>query len=159
MVEARLRMLPLVLRVFARTAFVLSTAAIFSVSCSRQGEGDRCDLEWGGENQDCQSDLICTACGSLQEATVDRCCRRDGAVTDARCAKAAVPNNGLTCSAHKSLPMNGAAGSGTAGGGGSAGHGGSGGSAGSAAESTGGTGESSSTGGLAGQPAGGNAGE
>jgi hypothetical protein len=143
-------MLPLALRVFARTAFVLSTAAIFSVSCSRQGEGDRCDLDWGGPDQDCQSDLICTACGNLQDATVDRCCRRDSSVTDARCAKAAVPND-LTCSAHKNLPATGAAGSG-----GTAGRGGT---AGSGTLSNGGTGESSSTGGLAGQPAGGNAGE
>jgi hypothetical protein len=144
-------MLPLALRVFARTAFVLSTAAIFSTSCSRQGEGDRCDLEWGGANQDCQADLICTACGNLQDATVDRCCRRDGGVTDARCAKAAVPND-QTCSAHKSILVPGAAGTGTAGSG-TAGSGtaASGGSAGSDMS------DGAATGGLSGQ--GGNAGE
>ncbi len=146
-------MLPIALRVFARTAFLLSTVAIFSTSCSRQGEGDRCDLDWGGPDQDCQSDLICTACGNLQVATVDRCCRRDGAVTDARCAKAAVMND-LTCSAHKNLATSGSAGSGASGIAGSGGTAGSGVTAGSGGISGG-----STTGGMSGEPGGGNAGE
>ncbi|HTQ02999.1 MAG TPA: hypothetical protein VMI54_04050 [Polyangiaceae bacterium] len=144
-------MLPTALRVLARTAFLFSAAAVASVSCSRQGEGDRCDYAWAGPDQDCQSDLICTPCGNLQEGIVDRCCRRDGTVTDPRCTAAASPTN-LTCNTHGDnlnpvANTAGATGDETT-------ETGTGGTSGTSS-----TGGSSSPGGNAGQPGGGSTGE
>ncbi len=137
-------MLPTPLRVLARTAFLLSTAALASASCSRQGEGDRCDYAWAGPDQDCQSDLICTPCGNLQQGTVDRCCRRDGTVTDPRCTAAASPTN-VTCNTHSpsttgNVPTSSAGAAGEESGGGMS--------------STGGTSATESSSGSSGQPGG-----
>jgi len=96
-------MLPSAFRHLFRAALVASAAFAVSAGCSRQAEGERCDLEWAGPDQDCDStDLYCVACGSLQDDTVDRCCRRDGTYTDSRCRPAVNPKDaGKMCSSHK----------------------------------------------------------
>src|ERR1051325_6354158 len=96
-------MLPSAFRHVFRAALVASAAFAVSAGCSRQAEGERCDLEWDGPDQDCDSaDLYCVACGSLPHATAHRCCRRDGTYTDPRCRPAVNPKDaGKMCSSHK----------------------------------------------------------
>jgi hypothetical protein len=138
-----------VLRALVRTAFVLVAAGSINAGCSRQAEGERCDLEWAGQTQDCDSGLVCTACGDLQDQPADRCCPPNGTFTDARCAPASAPTH-KTCSTHAvtTVQTPGSAGSGT-----TAGAGGSGAAAGSGATSgtggsdvNGGTGDMSASG-------------
>jgi hypothetical protein len=122
------------LRIFTRSLCLLATVAVFSTSCSRQPEGERCDYDWAGPTQDCASGLSCTPCGNLQSSVVDRCCRVDGTYADPRCAPAAAPNQ-ISCNTRKEPDSNtgGKAGSAGAGAGraGSAASGGSGATAGS----------------------------
>jgi hypothetical protein len=139
------------LNTLVRAAFALVTTGLLGVGCSRQAEGERCDLEWAGPNQDCASGLVCKACGALSAHDADRCCPADGTYTDSRCAPA-VPATGDMCSTHK---LTGAAGKGST----STGSGGSSGTGGTGEPSTGGTGGTGepSTGGTGGtdQPSGG----
>jgi hypothetical protein len=111
-------MFPSVLRILSRTAFVLATTAVFSTSCSRQPEGERCDYQWAGPTQDCDSGLQCTPCGNLQNSVVDRCCRTDNTYSDPRCAPAAAPTQQY-CNTHGTT--NSSAGSGNTAGSGTAG--------------------------------------
>jgi hypothetical protein len=151
-------MFPSVLRFFSRAACGLATLVVLSASCSRQPQGDRCDYQWAGPTQDCDSGLQCTPCGNLQNSVVDRCCPVDGSYSDARCAPAANPTQ-QTCSTH-TVNTTGSGGTGTSSGsggtlssasggtvsdttGGSAGRGGSGGSG----ESTAGNGGEATAGG------------
>src|SRR4051812_45698697 len=105
-----------VLRALVRTTFALVAVASLDAGCSRQAEGERCDLEWAGPTQDCDSGLVCTACGDLWTPTADRCCRADGTYTDPLCQPANV-RNGNTCSTHKITTVQnpGSAGTGTGG--------------------------------------------
>ena len=111
-------MFPSVLRMLSRTAFVLATTAVFSTSCSRQPEGERCDYQWAGPSQDCDSGLQCTPCGNLQNSVVDRCCRIDNTYSDPRCAPSTAPTQQY-CNTHgtqsASAGSGNTAGSGTAG--------------------------------------------
>jgi hypothetical protein len=138
------------LRIFLRSAFVLATVAVFSASCSRQAEGERCDYDWAGQTQDCDSGLQCTPCGNLQTSVVDRCCRVDGTYADPRCAPAAAPTQ-IACNTHTATTGNG---SGGTGGSGTAGSGTAG--SGTAGAGKGGAGTG---GGSAGSTSSGNAGE
>jgi hypothetical protein len=99
------------LRTLVRAAFALATTGLIGVGCSRQAEGERCDLEWAGKTQDCDSGLVCTACGALVGQQADRCCPADGTYSDARCQPASVPN-GTTCSTHKVTGTGGSGGTG-----------------------------------------------
>jgi len=143
-----------VLRALIRTSLVLATAGMINAGCSRQAEGERCDLEWAGPTQDCDSGLVCVACGYLVDAQADRCCPQDGTYSDPLCRPASNPN-GTTCSTHK---ITGIAGMGaTVATGGTGGTGGAGGTAGAgntgglgAAGGTGGSGAASGAGGTAG---------
>lgn len=139
------------LRIFARGVCVLATIAVFSTSCSRQPEGERCDYDWAGPTQDCDSGLICTPCGNLQGSPVDRCCRSDNTYTDPRCAPAAAPNQ-ISCNTRKEPDSN--TGGSTSG---SAGSGTGGSSAGKAGAAT--TGGSAGTAGSGEMPISGNGGE
>jgi hypothetical protein len=145
-------MLPAALRIFSRTAFVLATMAVFSASCSRQPEGERCDYQWAGPTQDCNDGLVCTPCGNLQNSVVDRCCRADLTYTDSRCAPAAAPTQ-LYCNTHQ--PNQGSGGSGGTGGSAGSGTGGSAGSgtSGAGAGRAGSGGSSMSSGGEGGENA------
>lgn len=144
-------MFPSVLRIFSRTAFVLAVMAVFSTSCSRQPEGERCDYEWAGPTQDCDSGLTCVPCGNLQSSVVDRCCRNDGTYSDPRCAPAASPTQ-TACNTHGTVTT-GSAGSGT-------GNGGRGGTAGTAGSATsGGTSGAGATAGSSEMNVSGNGGE
>src|SRR5215831_12825323 len=109
------------LRVLLRSAFVLALVPVFSASCSRQAEGERCDYDWAGPTQDCDSGLVCTPCGNLQTSVVDRCCRSDKTFADSRCAPAAAPTQ-ISCNTHN-VTDQGTGGSGGSGGAGSAGRG------------------------------------
>jgi hypothetical protein len=146
-----------VLRALVRTTFAVVAVASLGAGCSRQAEGERCDLEWAGPTQDCDSGLICTACGDLLTPTADRCCRADGTYTDPLCQPASV-RNGNTCSTHKITTVQnpGSAGTGTmAGTGGTSGTSGTGGT-----DASGGTGGTDASGGTAGSAmSGGTAGE
>jgi len=130
-----------VLRTLVRSALVLATAGVINAGCSRQAEGERCDLEWSGPTQDCDSGLVCTACGVLAFPynDRDRCCPADGSSTDQACQRASAPQP-TTCSTHK---ISGAAGraAGTAGTGGTA-------SASTGGTSAAGSGDTGATGGT-----------
>jgi hypothetical protein len=102
-------MFPSALRIFSRSLCVLATVAVFSASCSRQPEGERCDYEWAGPTQDCDSGLVCTPCGNLQNSPVDRCCRNDNTFTDPRCAPSTAPNQ-TSCSTRKETSTGGTGG-------------------------------------------------
>jgi hypothetical protein len=74
-----------VLFAFAFAAFALALAAIGAaaslvVACSGQGEGERCSLQADNNgNDDCAGDLVCTAAGSLNGSSTDRCCPQNRA--------------------------------------------------------------------------------
>jgi hypothetical protein len=87
------------IRLLTRTALVFSAAAALSAGCSRQAEGERCDAEWAGD-QDCDSGLVCKACGELDDHIVDRCCPADGTFSVAECRPSSSPNAGIFCSSH-----------------------------------------------------------
>jgi hypothetical protein len=107
----------------------------FAGGCSRQGEGERCDLAANGDG-DCDDGLICVS----KVGNVDRCCPPEGAEPgDSRCAVANAPPGGST--------------GGTSSGGTNA----SGGSGGTSGGSSGGT-AGGSTGGTTETPSGGSAG-
>ena len=77
-------MLRIVLRSLVRAGLVIGAVSSVATGCSRQGEGERCDYTWAGD-QDCDSGLVCTQCGWLQDQSVSRCCRPDGTYSDTRC--------------------------------------------------------------------------
>jgi hypothetical protein len=118
------------LRLAARASLVALATASVAVGCSRQGEGERCDLLAAG-NDDCDSGLVCVSCEDLADHVTDRCCPASGS-SDPRCQKGS-PGECLTRT----------------------GTGGSGGSAGAAGMSAGGA----SAGGSSGAASGGTAGE
>jgi hypothetical protein len=99
------------IRLLARTALVFSAAAAFSAGCTRQAEGERCDAEWAGD-QDCESGLICKACGSLADVTVDRCCPPGDAYGVAECRPSTTPDDGHFCSSHHAQSTGGSSGAG-----------------------------------------------
>ncbi|MFO7180483.1 MAG: hypothetical protein DIU78_017415 [Pseudomonadota bacterium] len=70
-------------RTLVSLGFALGLVALTGVGCSRQGEGERCDLGANGHS-DCDDGLFCTpAVGD-----VDRCCPPQGAaVEDPRCVR------------------------------------------------------------------------
>jgi len=91
-------MLRTAFRVFVRVALVVGVAASFGTGCSRQGEGERCDYTWAGD-QDCDDGLVCTKCGYLQDDSIDRCCKPGGAYSDTRCVPTSTPNEKV-CNTH-----------------------------------------------------------
>ena len=134
-------LLRLAARYLLRTVAVLTLGASFAGGCSRQGEGERCDLRKAGGDGDCDSGLVCKLCTELQDGTTDRCCPPGTQYSDSRCQ----PGSSNTC------------GTGT-GGTGTGGTSASGGAAGDDGNSeTGGTG-GITTGGTAGTESGGSAG-
>jgi hypothetical protein len=129
----------------ARSAIVALAVGLSFAGCSRQAEGERCDLDAAGHT-DCEEGLRCIACGQLRSGVVDRCCPRNaGEETDARCQRA---DTERTCGAAAG-GTSGTGGSGTSGGSGGR-SGGSGGQSGSSA--TGGQGGSAATSGEGGAP-------
>ena len=121
------------LRLAARASLVALATASVAVGCSRQGEGERCDLAAAGYD-DCDSGLICVSCLQLQGHVTDRCCP-PGASSDPRCARS--PSEAKECVS--ALGTGGT--TGTAGSAGTAGSStaGAGGSSGTAGASSGGT--------------------
>jgi hypothetical protein len=93
-------MLRTAFRVFVRVALLVGVAASFGTGCSRQAEGERCDYTWAGD-QDCDDGLVCTQCGSLQDQSVDRCCKPGGAYSDTRCVPTSSPSQ-MVCNSHLS---------------------------------------------------------
>ncbi len=70
-------------RALVSLGFGLGLLALTSVGCSRQGEGERCDLAANGHN-DCEEGLFCTPASG----DVDRCCPPQGAaIEDSRCVR------------------------------------------------------------------------
>jgi hypothetical protein len=116
-------LLRLAARYFLRTAAICALGASFAGGCSRQGEGERCDRLKAGGDGDCDSGLVCTLCGDLQDGLTDRCCPPDGKYSDSRCQ----PGTSTRCSQD------------TVGTGGTAGAGGTAGSGGTAGTSSGGS--------------------
>jgi len=80
-----------------RAALLAATAFAIATGCSRQAEGERCDFFNAGD-QDCDSGLVCTPCGALQQDSIDRCCRPGGSYSDTRCIPSANPDFGKDCS-------------------------------------------------------------
>lgn len=135
-----------------RTALFLGFFGLLATACSKQGEGERCDLLLSGETADCESGLVCTAANALSDNSTDRCCPPEGqSFSDDRCApKSSIGNggsgnggsgnggstNGGTGGAAGSISIGGSAGSTNGGSGGSTG--GAAGSAGAAGTSPGG---------------------
>jgi hypothetical protein len=71
---------------------VVLVTALSAGGCSRQGEGERCDLAANGDD-DCDEGLICVS----KVGNVDRCCPPDGAdIGDSRCSVANAPPGGST---------------------------------------------------------------
>jgi hypothetical protein len=135
----RVMMLRSLLRLAMRASLVALATASVAVGCSRQGEGERCDLVAAGHD-DCDSGLICIACEDLADRVTSRCCPPSGS-SDPRCARSTA--GGGVCLTQ--LGSGGSAGS-SSGGAGSSG-------AGAGGVSAGGTA------GTAGTPSGGTAGE
>jgi hypothetical protein len=77
--------LRLITRLASRALLVLLALGSVAPGCSRQGEGERCDLT-ANDSLDCDDGLECTPCRRLVEHVVDRCCKPGGASTDPRCA-------------------------------------------------------------------------
>lgn len=74
---------------FARR-FAFAPLAVWAVlSCSNQGEGERCDTKSG--NADCETGLICTDVGQ----GVSRCCP-EGTSADSRCQSSGIGTGGTT---------------------------------------------------------------
>jgi len=72
-----------------RVALVLSCGSLLALAtaCSKQGEGERCDLNKAGDS-DCEDGLQCTRVGSA-----DRCCPPEGAQSsDDRCDRTRNPS-------------------------------------------------------------------
>lgn len=71
---------------------VVLVTALSAGGCSRQGEGERCDLAANGDD-DCDDGLICVS----KVGNVDRCCPPEGAaIGDSRCSVANAPPGGST---------------------------------------------------------------
>lgn len=118
------------IRLAARASLVALATASVAVGCSRQGEGERCDLAAAGYD-DCDSGLICVSCLQLQGHVTDRCCPPgETDWSDSRCARS--PSEAKECVSALGT-------GGTTGTAGSAGSSGAGGSAGTAGASSGGT--------------------
>jgi len=133
-------MLRIALRSLVRAAVVIGAVSSVASGCSRQGEGERCDYAWAGD-QDCDSGLTCTRCGLLQDQSTGRCCRPDGTYSDTRCIRTTNPTS-EECNTH--LPNTGNPGTGATAGmssGGTTGGGTGGGGTGGTSEETAGTGE------------------
>jgi hypothetical protein len=65
------------LRLVVRASLLALAAGSLGVGCSRQGEGERCDLRANGHD-DCDSGLLCFSCLDLNDHDVDRCCPPGG---------------------------------------------------------------------------------
>jgi hypothetical protein len=86
---------------------VLLVTGLSAGGCSRQGEGERCDLAANGD-ADCDEGLICLS----KVGNVDRCCPPQGApIGDSRCAVADAPPGGSTGGVSSSGGTNGSGGS------------------------------------------------
>jgi hypothetical protein len=81
------------LQLAARASLIALATASVAVGCSRQGEGERCDLVAAGSD-DCDSGLTCISCGNLADHVTDRCCPAPGASSDPRCQRS--PNEDAT---------------------------------------------------------------
>lgn len=68
-------------------AFVLLSLMLHgAVSCTRQGEGERCVS--GNNDNDCEAPLVCVQADELQVHDTDRCCRPEGeSISDERCLR------------------------------------------------------------------------
>jgi hypothetical protein len=131
--------------------FALGLAGVLSGGCSRQAEGERCDLAANGDD-DCEEGLICVS----KVGNVDRCCPPEGApIDDSRCSAANAPSGGPTGGASSGGSATGGASTAGASSGGTS----SGGSASGGTSSGGTSGGDSSTGGSPMTPAGGAGGE
>jgi hypothetical protein len=96
-----------------RVALVLSCGSLLALAtaCSKQGEGERCDLNKAGDS-DCEDGLQCTRVGSA-----DRCCPPEGAqISDDRCDRTSNPSGTAGTSGQTGGGSGGVAGSNTEGG-------------------------------------------
>jgi len=153
-----------------RTALFLGFFGLLATACSKQGEGERCDLLLSGETADCESGLVCTAANALSDNSTDRCCPPEGqSFSDDRCApKSSIGNGGSgnggsgnggsTNGGSTNGGTGGAAGSISIGGSAGSTNGGSGGSTGGAAGSAGAAGTSPGGNAAGGNSSGGTAG-
>jgi hypothetical protein len=106
----------------------LLIAALLAVSClatlgacSKQTEGERCDIDAGveGDDSDCDDGLECVSSQELGTSS-DICCPKEGA-TDAACTGALGSSSSSASSSASSSSAGGAGGTGGAGGAGGAG--------------------------------------
>jgi uncharacterized membrane protein YgcG len=81
----------------ARTALVAIPLNVAFVGCSRQSEGERCDLAAAGDT-DCNTGLVCVRCQDLRSGFVDRCCPPNaGDASDQDCQRADAPRTMGQC--------------------------------------------------------------
>src|SRR5690606_12058792 len=137
-----------------RTAVFLGFFGLLATACSKQGEGERCDLLLSGETGDCESGLVCTAANALSDNSTDRCCPPEGqSFSEDRCApKSSIGNGGSANggSANGGSTNGGSARNGGSTNGGSAGSGGAAGSTAGAAGNAGAAGSGGSAGSASG---------
>jgi hypothetical protein len=140
----------------ARGLLIAAASLWAFVGCSRQSEGERCDLAAAGDT-DCNAGLKCIPCAQLDRGVVDRCCpAKAGDETTSACQRSATDRSDQcspTTSTGGSAGTTGRGGSGT---GGTNASGGSGNMSGSGM--TGGLGGSGATSGEAGADQGGGGG-
>jgi hypothetical protein len=73
------------MNVFLTLSFVV-LSSLGVASCAKQSEGERCDQEYGGDN-DCEGNLICVSAQYLK-GEADRCCPAEGeSYGDKRCKR------------------------------------------------------------------------
>lgn len=86
----------MLLRPLLRFAVLLLVPTVFLGSCSKQSEGERCDVL--NEDSDCEGSLECVAAEDLVNSEADRCCPPKGdRIVDDRCHRAgATPGTGGT---------------------------------------------------------------
>lgn len=71
------------MKTLPRLGVALLTVLLVS-SCAKQGEGERCDRQYSGD-EDCESGLVCVSASQLN-GDADRCCPpQDEANSDSRC--------------------------------------------------------------------------
>jgi hypothetical protein len=126
----------------------LMLAPLAVVSCSRQGEGERCSLDNGDEDCDQDEGLVCTSSDVLKNPyNTDICCPADGTSTLVACIPGALgePDAGADAATGGTGGVGGDGGAG-----GTAGMGGAGGLGGGGAGGDGGLGGLGGAGGLGG---------
>ncbi len=76
----------MLLRTIARIAPVFFIVGALVSSCSKQSEGDRCDVL--NNDEDCDGGLECVAASELLNSEADRCCPPEGdRVSDSSCRR------------------------------------------------------------------------